>query len=122
MKNEIFSELENILKNDTNVLFGYIFGSYADGTFRDWSDVDVAVYLKKIGFDIELTLHYEISKALNKDIDMTVLNKAKNLYLLEDIISKGILLKDSEKRIDFELKKHHQFIDFVEFKKRIYVA
>ena len=122
MKNEILLILENLLKDDINVSFGYLFGSYADGSFKDWSDVDVAVYLKETGFDIELTLHYEISKALNKDIDMTVLNKTKNLYLLEDIINKGILLKDSEKRIDFELKKHHQFIDFVEFKKRIYVA
>jgi len=119
----LIDKVKLILQNDANVEFAYIFGSYADNTFTDRSDVDVAVYFKEYDFDKHLELMTKISQATKKDTDLVVLNKAKNLYLLEDIIQKGILLKDDEdKRIDFELLKHHQFIDFIEFKKRIYAA
>ena len=119
----LVDKVKLILQNDANVEFAYIFGSYADNTFTDRSDVDVAVYFKEYNFDIHLALSFKISQITTKDTDLVVLNKAKNLYLLEDIIQKGILLKDDEdKRIDFELLKHHQFIDFIEFKKRIYAA
>ena len=115
--------VKKVLKSDTNVEFAYLFGSYSDNTFTERSDVDIAVYFKEYNFDIHLALSFKISKITTKDTDLVVLNKAKNLYLLEDIIQKGILLKDDEdKRIDFELLKHHQFIDFIEFKKRIYAA
>ena len=77
------------------------------------------MYFKDYDFNKHLELMSKISKITQKDTDLVVLNKAKNLYLLEDIISKGILLKDSEKRIDFELRKHHEYLDYIEFKKRI---
>ena len=115
--------VKKVLQNDSNVLFGYIFGSYADGSFDDNSDVDVAVYFKEYTLDAHLDLIHNISKETLKETDLTVLNKAKNLYLLEDIITKGKLLKDDgDKRIDFELRKHHQYLDYIEFKKRIDAA
>jgi len=118
----LIDKVKSILQNDANVEFAYIFGSYADNTFTDRSDVDVAVYFKEYDFDKHLELMTKISQATKKDTDLVVLNKAKNLYLLEDIISKGIVLKDSERRIDFELRKHHAYLDYIEFKKRIDAA
>jgi len=106
----------------STITAAYLFGSFADGSFNDRSDVDLALYLKKVDFDTQLKISFDLSKVLKKDVDLVVLNKAKNLYLLDDIIQKGIVIKDSDKRVDFELRKHHQFLDFVEFKKRIYVA
>ncbi len=114
--------VQNYFKEDKNIEFGYVFGSYADETFNDRSDVDIAVYLTEFNFDIELSIHFELSRLLNKNVDLVVLNKAKNLYLLEDIMQKGFLLKDGDKRFDFEVRKHHQFVDFIEFKKRIYAS
>jgi len=114
--------VKKVLQQDSNVEFAYIFGSYVDKTFTQRSDVDVAIYFKNYTFDKHLELSFKISKVTLKDTDLTVLNKAKNLYLLEDIISKGVLLKDSEKRVDFELNKHHQYLDYIEFKKRINAA
>jgi predicted nucleotidyltransferase len=122
MLKDIQQSLIKELQSDTNVEFAYLFGSFADGSFNDRSDVDLALYLKKVDFDTQLKISFELSKVLKKDVDLVVLNKAKNLYLLDDIIQKGIVVKDSDKRVDFELRKHHQFLDFVEFKKRIYVA
>ncbi len=119
----LIDKVKLILQNDTNVEFAYIFGSYADNTFTDRSDVDVAVYFKEYNFDIHLSLSFRISQATTKDTDLVVLNKAKNLYLLDDILRKGVLLKDDEdKRIDFELLKHHQILDYKEFKKSINAA
>ena len=122
MLKEIQQSLIKELQDDANIEFAYLFGSFADGSFNDRSDVDLALYLKKVDFDTQLEISFELSKVLKKDVDLVVLNKAKNLYLLDDIIQKGIVVKDSDKRVDFELIKHHQFLDFVEFKKRIYVA
>lgn len=114
--------IEKKLKDMSNVEFGYLFGSYADGSFTKKSDVDVAVYLRDFSFDEQLSVSFELSRVLKKDVDLVVLNSVKNIYLLDNILQKGILIKDGELRIDFELKKHHQIIDFKEFKKRIYAA
>lgn len=114
--------LKEILEKIENVKFAYLFGSYADETFTDRSDVDIALFLDDVTFDNQLIVHDALSRELNKDIDLVILNRTKNLYLLEDIITKGILIKDGDGRIDFELKKHHQYIDYIEFKKRINAA
>ncbi|MEA1891242.1 MAG: nucleotidyltransferase domain-containing protein [Campylobacterota bacterium] len=114
--------LREKLRDISNVKFAYLFGSYADGSFHDRSDVDVAVYLDDDSFDEQLRVSYELSKVVEKEVDLVLLNSVKNLYLCEDIITKGILLKDAEKRIDFELRKHHQYLDYIEFKKRIDAA
>ena len=92
----LIDKVKLILQNDANVEFAYIFGSYADNTFTDRSDIDIAVYFKEYNFDIHLSLSFRISQATTKDTDLVVLNKAKNLYLLDDILRKGVLLKDDE--------------------------
>jgi len=122
MLKEIVQILTKHLQDELNVEFAYLFGSYADGTFSDRSDVDVALYLKKVDFDTQLKMNFDLSKLLKKDVDLVVLNKTRNLYLLDDILQKGVLLKDSDKRVDFELKKHHQILDYKEFKKSIDAA
>ena len=114
--------LEKKLQTMPNVKFGYLFGSYADGSFTQRSDIDIALYLDDYSFDNQLRISSDLSYALKKDVDLVVLNSARNLYLLDDILQKGILLKDSEIRVDFELKKHHQILDYKEFKKSIHAA
>jgi len=122
MSKDIVQILKKHLKDESDVKFAYLFGSYADGTFSDRSDVDVALYLKETDFDTQLKINFDLSRLLKKDVDLVVLNKIRNLYLLDDIIQKGIVLKDCDMRIDFELKKHHQILDYKEFKKSIDAA
>jgi predicted nucleotidyltransferase len=110
------------LKTLKNVEFAYLFGSYADGSQKGSSDVDIAVFLDKIDLDSQLQINYELSKLLKKDVDMLILNSAKNLYLLEAVLKKGAVLKDSEKRVDFELAKEHDILDYKEFKRSINAA
>ena len=110
--------LQNILKKEDKIVFGYLFGSFAEESYHDGSDVDIALYFQDYNLDLHLDISLKISKALQRECDLVVLNKIKNLYLVENIISKGILLKDdNDKRVEFELQMHHDYIDFVEFKK-----
>lgn len=116
---ELLIQKLQILKN---VEFAYLFGSYADGSQKASSDVDIAVFLSKTDLDSELQVNYELSKFLKKDVDMLVLNSAKNLSLLDAVLKKGIVLKDSEKRVDFELRTQHDILDYKEFKRIIDAA
>ena len=116
------SKLSNILAPNDTVLFAYLFGSYAEGTQREESDVDIAVYLSDTSLDARLSLHHMLEKELDKEVDLVVLNDVKNIYLLEAILRKGILLKEHETRAFFEVEKNHEIIDFKQFRRYIDAA
>jgi len=120
MKN--FNHLKDKLKSETNVDFAYLFGSFANGDNRENSDIDIAVFLHDNSLNNSLQLGYELSKFLQKDVDLLLLNDVKNLYLLESVFSAKTLLKDSPNRVDFELKKEHDILDYKSFKKSLDVA
>ena len=119
---QLVEQLKKLIADLDVISFGYLFGSYADKTYTQKSDVDVALYLDDTSLDTRLQIIYELSKALQKDVDLIVLNDLKNIYLLDDVLQKGIVLKDDEKRIDFELKKQHEILDYKSFKKMIDAA
>jgi uncharacterized protein len=114
--------LKEKLDTFANVNFAYLFGSYANGTQKDKSDVDIAVFLNKNDLDSQLQLNYELSKLLKKDVDLVILNNVKNLFLLESIFKDAIVLKESQKRIDYELRKEHDILDYKAFKRMINAA
>ncbi len=105
-----------------NVAFAYLFGSYADGSQKTSSDVDVALFLHTTDLDSQLQINYELSKLLKKDVDILLLNGAKNLSLLDVVLKKGVVLKDSSQRVDFELRVQHDILDYKAFKRSIDAA
>jgi len=115
-------KLREILVSDDNVQFAYLFGSYADDTFTDKSDIDIAVYLDDHSFDAKLSLHHALEKVLHKDVDLVCLNEVRNIYLLENILNTGIVMKDHDDRDFFEVRKQHEIIDFKNFKRYIDAA
>ena len=117
--NEIIS---SYLSLNENIVFAYLFGSFAKSKQANSSDVDIALYLKDISLDNQLQIIYELSKLLKRDVDLVVLNKVKNLFLLEDILQSGIVVKDDEQRVDFELRKEHEILDYKAFKRYIDAA
>jgi predicted nucleotidyltransferase len=114
--------LRTKLKEIANIEFAYLFGSYANNTYSVDSDIDLALYLKDTSFDNILQINYILSKELKTDLDIIVLNDIKNIFLLDDILTNGIILKDNEKRVDFELIKEHQILDYKAFRKLIDAA
>jgi predicted nucleotidyltransferase len=115
-------EIKEYIQDNTTIIFGYLFGSYANGTYTSSSDVDVALYLSDLSLDNRLQINYELSKLLKKDVDLVVLNEVKNIYLLENILSESLVIKESEQRFDFELVKQHDILDYKEFKRMIDAA
>ena len=99
----------------------YLFGSAADGTATDSSDIDIAVLLRNTGNQEETFLRFNLYADLcrtlgRNDIDLVILNYTSNLILKDTIIRHGIVLytaDDSDnERIDFELKVMHSCTDF----------
>ena len=107
------------------VLFAYVFGSLGTDRATPQSDVDIAVYLDpdagRDSFDTRLLLYGELSRAMKRDrIDLVVLNTARNMVLLYDILTRGTLVYDRapELRKNWEQQTLHMAIDFVEHRRR----
>ena len=115
-------QLQKYIQADDNILFAYLFGSYADGTAHPQSDVDIAIYFQNHTLDDKLTVIHALQKIVHKDIDLITLNEVKNIFLLESVLDKGILLKDHKERPWFEVRKEHEIIDFKNFLKYIDAA
>jgi len=119
-------EIQKIIASMDEIEFAYLFGSYAKNTQTKTSDIDIAVYLKKQynTFDTKLKIHHKLEITLNKEIDLVILNNAKNFNLLEDIFNEGIVLQESydDKRLMFELQKEHEILDYKTFKRMLDVA
>lgn len=123
MQKQVSSKIIKVLKKffsdnkNKEVLFCYLFGSQVTKNSVSESDVDLAIYLdesksKKFS-DNRLELTGEISKLLKKQADIVVLNTA-GLFLKYVILKQGKLIfeKNSDKRIDFELKSINEYFDF----------
>jgi predicted nucleotidyltransferase len=124
-------EIKNLLapvfeKMSDRIAVAYLFGSAANGEDGPGSDIDLAVLLHdsagNAGLEVRLDLYADCSRALKRnDIDVVVLNTARNLFLLNDVVRKGIVLYqcDSGLREEFEVKIVHDFIDFRDHRRRI---
>jgi hypothetical protein len=44
------------------------------------------------------------------------------MYLLKDILDEGVVVKESDERDFFEVKKYHEILDFLAFKRLYDVA
>jgi len=122
----IENQLKEFFSNIKDVKFAYLFGSYAKNTQNKNSDIDIAIYFEKDTniFDKTLEIHHKLEILFKKEIDIVCLNSIKNNYLLIDILKNNILLKDSidDSRELFEIYKHHEALDFIEYKKMKDVA
>ncbi|MEN4018374.1 MAG: nucleotidyltransferase domain-containing protein [Methanobacterium sp.] len=111
IKENIASALE--LKEE--IIFAYIHGSFLEDYFRD---VDVAIYLKKVGskkeiLQYELALERELEEIVGFPVDIRIINYAPLSFRFK-VIRDGVLLfsKDEGIRSDFEslsIVKYHDF-------------
>lgn len=108
------------------VAVAYLFGSSANGQAGPNSDIDLAVLLHTGGvdadFEVRLELYADCCRALKRnDIDVVVLNRTRNLFLLESVVREGKVLfeDDAELREEYEVRVMHDFIDFREHRMRV---
>lgn len=102
---KIISDIQKVLKKESQILAAYIFGSYAKGIANKESDFDIAVVVanKKL---ITEDVVYELLKDISfpKEPDISVVDKTSSPIFLFQIIKSGtkIYTKDENKADAFE--------------------
>jgi predicted nucleotidyltransferase len=116
--------IEKYLENEPTILFGYLFGSHAQGMSGPLSDIDIAVYLQNESDHFTLRLKFiEHIDNLLKDVscDLVVLNPAP-LLLQFEAIRNGIVLKENRvERMDFETQVTRDYLD-TEYLRNVHIA
>lgn len=116
LQNKTTKTLETVFNKENKVLIAYLFGSYARGVETTKSDIDIAILLSENPpkmLEYYLHLINELSKVLNNEVDLIILNTAPPL-LKHQIIKHGKLVycKDEKARIEFETRTHGEYLDF----------
>jgi uncharacterized protein len=113
---DISDRLRRYFKGKDDIVLAYLFGSYASGKNTPLSDLDVAVvYRKDLANDERFTLSCQISAELAdifkvERVDVIELDEARTL-LKYNIISEGIVIKDSQQRQYVEYGIIDRFLD-----------
>jgi predicted nucleotidyltransferase len=104
----------------TPVLFAYLYGSYARGSYHAFSDLDLGIYVE--GLDLKACLELELSLSLRIDqhLGHTIQCEVRTLNHLPLVVL-GRILADAEiiysgaedKRIEFETRIRKAYFDFL---------
>jgi predicted nucleotidyltransferase len=121
IKRKIFNIATDVFR-DTQVLFAYLYGSYAVDQAHPFSDLDIALYVPRLSqrekLDLELTLALEIDKKLKQGpaSDVRIINSLP-LAVAGKVITEGLLIycRDDEARIDYETILRSAYFDFLPF-------
>ena len=111
---EKIDSLAGLLMENENIIFAYLFGSLSKGGFHPLSDIDLALYIKRVKTLDYLKLFGEISETLGTDeIDLVILNNAP-LSLAGRILQARKILTDKNSRIrhKYESMTLRKFFDF----------
>jgi predicted nucleotidyltransferase len=118
IKHNLFPLLEELkikFEKDCDIIFCYIFGSYATGKIKPLSDIDFAFYFKENidFFEKKLEILSVIEETLKTDeVDIVVLNDIPPSFFKEIYNKKIVFIdKDKNKRFEFEIKKLREFFE-----------
>jgi uncharacterized protein len=122
-KRWVMERASQALEGNANVLFAYLFGSWARNAVTPLSDIDIAVYLREAHPDAEdkLAILGELADRLETDaIDVVVLNSAP-LTLQARVVRDRQVLVDREPylRHAFESLILREYFDFSVFETAI---
>lgn len=93
-----------------------IFGSFANGKNRKDSDLDIAVLgSREVSFNEQISLTNELSQLFNKNIDLSVLNRANPLLLFQASKNPILLYGSREKFLKFKLYAFNAYNDYAPY-------
>ena len=112
----IIKNLENFFLNREEIVFAWLFGSYAEKNNNRHSDLDIAVYVKDGALlsdtDWYLGLKAELMVFTNKEIDLVLLNLAtplvKHIANIRNIV---LLSRDPVFEAEYSLRIIHEYND-----------
>lgn len=125
---DIRNTIRDYFVKEKNVLCVYLFGSVATGKRNKFSDVDIAVFFDA-GFPQEeytqkcLSIMDDLSRILNRDIDVVALNVASS-FLKYQIIKNGSRIYERSDRSEhsFEARAIVEYFDFLPVRRRLEMA
>ena len=103
---EIYNKIADIIPEKVDAL--YLFGSYADGTFTDESDIDLAIFSDDLTYVELVDLEDRISERLHKEVDLVLPDKMETLLLRE--IFQGISLIETTEEFDRWFEKFNEWL------------
>jgi predicted nucleotidyltransferase len=106
--------LTDLLMEDSNIIFAYLFGGLVRGKRRSLNDVDLGIYVKNIKRLNFLSLFSKMSQTLGTDeIDLVVLNSAPISLAGRILCQRKMLIdKDPFLRHKYESRILREFFDF----------
>ena len=111
---EIRNTIIEVCENE-DCVYALLFGSLAHGTFKEYSDIDIAIKFKKSDNYLNKTLRImsKLSIKLNIDVDVIPLNISDTIIKYE-VYSNGILLfcKDYNEYMDDHINAIDEYLDF----------
>ena len=97
----------------------WLFGSYADGTYNENSDIDIAVLFKERKTPLEIfKMKENLEIMLKKDIDLVNLADINDVFAYE-IVTKGKSLKKTEFADNYEYRIWLRYLDLQNDRKEI---
>jgi hypothetical protein len=121
IKNKI-SDIATDVFRDTQVLFAYLYGSYAVDQAHRFSDLDIGIYVPRLSqrekLDLEMALALKLDEKLQigPSSDVRILNSLP-LAVAGKIITEGVLIycRDDKARVDYETIIRCAYFDFLPF-------
>lgn len=110
----IIQNISNALRDRSNIIFAYVFGSFS--ARESFQDIDVGIFISvnaESALKIELDLERELEDLIHMPVDVRILNRAPISFVYQ-VIKGGIIIvdKNMDMRADFEgltLKKYFDF-------------
>ena len=117
---EVIKLLKNLLKEKPGILLAFLFGSFAGNHQRPTSDVDVGIIFDTAPSLAAIhDLNIEISSALNREVDLVILNQASPILKMQ-VLKKGkLILRRNKREFNlFYLQTVNQYDDLKQVRKK----
>lgn len=112
-RTNFIEHLAGILSNRGEIVFAYVFGSFADGL--PFHDIDVGIYLTEILEEqvtpYSLALGQILSSSLRIPVDVRLLNFAPVSFLYHVILGKRIFERDEKIRTQVVEQTIQKYLD-----------
>ena len=121
-----FKSIQEILSKHPQVLFSYLFGSFAKGKTHAASDLDIGVYVSEnneVKREALLDSIYNdlVKSKLPASLDLVDLRKLPS-HVSYEIVAKGQILmcRDEKERIEFSCRVLREYFDIEYYRQRYY--
>ena len=112
-KSNIFTQLEELLKNEKRIQFAYLFGSFVGKL--PFHDIDLSIWVNglldkdAISFSVELS--GRLTRQMNYPVDIRILNFAPVPFRFEVVRGKRIYVRDEQAHSEFIEDTLRRYLD-----------